>query len=191
MSATTSPDTILLNRFQYCHVLDRNTGVLTLHEGQGAKGKRIQLENHEVLVGTWDKVRAPDGSYAVVLNPFDATRGDIAIGEREVRPGPREFALHPGEVIEGGQVLAEHVLSDDDALLLRAEKDAPHPLAEANTAHPANAILRAGEEFLLTGPRRFIPHKDVRIKEYRKRISLAAAEGKYVQNDDTGAVRLV
>ncbi|MBI4434987.1 hypothetical protein HY635_04230 [Candidatus Uhrbacteria bacterium] len=191
MSTTPSTNTILLNRFQYCHVLDRNTGVITLHEGQGAKGKRIQLESHEELVGTWDKVRVPDGSYAVVLNPFDAARSDIAIGEREVRPGPREFALHPGEVIESGKVLAEHVLADDDALLLRAERDAPHPLAGTSTAHPANAILRAGEEFLLTGPRRFIPHKDVRIKEHRKRISLAAAEGKYVQNDDTGAVRLV
>ncbi len=191
MSTTPSTNTILLNRFQYCHVLDRNTGVITLHEGQGAKGKRIQLESHEELVGTWDKVRVPDGSYAVVLNPFDAARSDIAIGEREVRPGPREFALHPGEVIEGCKVLAEHVLADDDALLLRAERDAPHPLAGTSTEHPANAILRAGEEFLLTGPRRFIPHKDVRIKEHRKRISLAAAEGKYVQNDDTGVVRLV
>lgn len=189
-TALQQQQTILLNRFQYCHVLDRNTGAITLHEGEGGQGKRIQLESHEELVGIWDKVHVPDGKYAVVLNPFNAETSDIAIGEREVRPGPREFALHPGEAIESSKILDEHILTDDEALLLRAEKDVPHPLAGAQE-HPTDALLRAGEEFLLTGPRRFIPHKDVRIKEQRRRISLAAAEGTYVQNDDTGAVRLV
>lgn len=177
---------VLLDRFEYAHVRDKNTGVLTLHEGP----KRIQLASNEELVGKWEKVRVHERQFAVVLNPFDPQAGDIREGERELRIGPAAFSLHPGEVLEGDRVHAEYILADDDALLLRAEKDAPHPLAGTGS-HASDAILRAGEEFLLTGPRRFIPHKDVRIKEQRTRISLAAAEGTYVQNDDTGEVRLV
>lgn len=173
--------TILVNRFQFVHVQDNNTGQVVLREGP----LRLQLESHQQLVeGIHNKVRVADGEFAVILNPYNAEKGDIVEGEREVRIGPCVFALHPGEELERGKVQSEFVLDDSTALLLDAVKDVPHPALEGET-------LRSGMEFLLKGPRRYIPHKDIRVKEVRKSISLAESEGVYVQNNDNGVVRLV
>ena len=171
--------TILLNRFQYCHVQDNNTGKIEIHEGP----TRIQLESHKILIGTYEKIRVFEGQFALVLNPFSVEKNDILEGEREIRIGPNTFPLYPGEKIEGG-VQNEFVLTDDDALLLRAQKDAPHPLESAQ-------IMVAGTELLLRGPRKYIPNKDIIIKEKRTLVSLAEAQGIYIQNNDTGKVRLV
>lgn len=172
--------TFLLNRFQFCHVLDQNSGLLSLHEGP----KRIQLESHQSLVhGVQDRVRVFDGQFAVVLNPFNSAKNDIQQGEREVRVGPTVFSLYPGEILEN-KIRNEYVLTVEDALLLRAEKDVPNPLKPEE-------LIPAGTEVLLKGPRKYIPHKDIKVVEERKSISLAEAEGLYIQNDDTGVVRLV
>jgi hypothetical protein len=177
---------VLLSRFEYCHVRDKNTGALTLHDGP----KRLSLASHEELDDdVRSKIRVHDGQYCIVLNPHSSDTNDILEGEREVRIGPCVFSLFPGERLEGS-VQHEEVLTDDDALLLRAEKNAPHPLAGVG-AIANDAILSSGEETLLTGPTRFIPHKDIRIKERRQSVSLSETEGVYVQNDDTGEVRLV
>lgn len=174
-----SDTTILLNRFQYCHVQDNNTGKIELHEGP----TRIQLESHQLLIGTYEKIRVFEGQFALVLNPFSVERNDILEGEREIRIGPSVFSLYPGEKIESG-VQNEFVLTDDDALLLRAQKDAPHPLE-------LSQIMLAGTELLLRGPRKYIPNKDIIIKEKRVLVSLAEAQGIYIQNNDTGKVCLV
>lgn len=176
--------TILVNRFQYIHIQDKNTGVITLHEGPG----RIQLESHQELIqGIRDKIRVRDGQFAIVLNPYSAEADDIIEGEREVRVGPAVFALHPGEELEANHdnqtVQDEYVLDDSEALLLRAVKDAPHPIEDEKQLH-------AGEEVLLKGIGRYIPHKHIRIIDHREAIALAENEGIYVQNDDTGQVRL-
>lgn len=176
---------VLLDRFEYAHVQDKNTGTLTLHEGP----KRLQLASNEELTGKWEKVRVLERQFAVVLNPFSPTAKDIREGEREVRIGPTVFALHPGERLEG-DVQDEFVLTSDDALLVRAVADAPHPLAGVGGLQP-DAILKSGEKALLTGPRRYIPTKDIRVQERRLSLSLSETEGVYVQNDDTGEVRLV
>lgn len=84
----------------------------------------------------------------------------------------------------GQQVQNEYVLDDRQALLLRAVKDAPHPSVE-------DEIMAAGDEVLLKGPCRYIPNKNIRVTEQRKSLALAQNEGVYVQNDDTGEVRLV
>lgn len=176
---------VLLDRFEYAHVRDKNTGTLTLHEGP----KRIQLASNEELIGKWEKVRVLERQFAVVLNPYSTATKDIREGEREVRIGPTVFALHPGEQLEG-DVQDEFVLTSNDGLLVRAAADAPHPLAGVGGI-PPDAVLKSGEEALLTGPRRYIPTKDIRVKEKRQSLSLSETEGVYVQNDDTGEVRLV
>ncbi len=84
-----------------------------------------------------------------------------------------------------------YVLTDDEAILLRAEADAPHPLSGKNSEYARNSLLRAGEEFLLCGPIHYRPHRNIRVKERRQKLSLSETEGKYVQNDDTGEVVLV
>ena len=175
-----SDKVLFLNRFQFAHTINRNTGVQTLHEGPA----RIQLESHEEQVGPLaDKVRVKDGQFAVVLNPFNPELGDIVEGEREVRIGPVIFPLHPGEQLDKG-VQDEFVLTDSQALLLKARKDAPHPQL-------LGQLLHAGDLFLLRGPCHFIPEKDIDVVERRKQISIDEHEGIFIQNDDTGAVRLV
>jgi hypothetical protein len=175
-----SGDTFLLSRFQFAHIRDNNTGKLSLVEGPD----RIHLESFKEVVGEIQKkIRLFDGQWALVLNPFTLESKDIVEGEREIRVGPAVFSLHPGELLDGG-VRAEIVLDDDQGLLLRARKDAPHPTEE-------DKIVTAGTEVLIRGPRRFIPHKDVVIAEKRSSISLSEDEGVFIQNDDSGVVELV
>ncbi|MBI4434148.1 hypothetical protein HY632_05225 [Candidatus Uhrbacteria bacterium] len=178
---------VLISRFQYAHVRDKNTGALTLREGPD----RLQLASNEELDGEIrEKVRVGDRQFAIILNPFNPATKDIREGERETRIGPVTFALHPGEELEDGKVRDEFVLESDQGLLLRAEKDAPHPLAGTGNIS-ADAILRAGAELLLVGSRRYIPHSNIRIVEERSAVALSRTQGIYVQNDDTGDVRLI
>ncbi|MEW6281132.1 MAG: SPFH domain-containing protein [Candidatus Eremiobacterota bacterium] len=164
---------ILLDRFQYCHVLDHNSGQLRLVEGPA----RLQLESHEGLRGgVMDKVRLGQGQFAVVLNPF-------LDSEREVRVGPLVFSLQPGESLEGG-VQDEFWLTESEGLLLAAEHDAPHPTRPGD-------LLGSGERLLLRGPRSYIPHEHIRVVSRVKALSLAENEGVYVQDHETGEVRLV
>jgi major vault protein len=170
--------TILLNRFQFCHVQDQNLGVITLHEGPG----RVQLESHQALLGTWEKIKVPDRHFAVVHNPYRAEQQDIAIGEREIRIGPKTFSLHPGE--EVGEIKREYTLSDQQGLLLRADKNVSHPDRIEET-------FKVGTEILIRGPRRFIPPNEVTVIEERSSIRLSENDGIYVQNKDSGVLRLV
>lgn len=179
------PKILLLDRFQYVHVQHRDTGVITVIEGP----HRLRLAAHQQLLGTINpKTQLAEREYAIVLNPFDPTTGDIRTGEREVRVGPAIFSLYPGEQLltdgPGGPIYRERVLEPSDGLLIRALRDVPHP-------DQPEATLPAGTEYVLKGPRRYIPHKDIRILEDRNAISLAASQGVYIQNDNTGAVRLV
>jgi major vault protein len=107
----------------------------------------------------------------------------VSLREREVRVGPLLFSLYPGEELDKGDQ-DEYVLKDDEALLLYAYKEVPHPIEPQNVVTP-------GTEILIRGPRRYVPHRDIRVVEKRVSISLSEAEGVYVQNDDTGEVRLV
>lgn len=186
---TNRRETILLNRFQFCHVSDRNSGDVVLHEGPA----RVQLTSNQELVGTFDKIRLSERQWCIVRNPFDVASDDIREGEREQRIGPQVFSLHPGEILERQHTLVESdktgvshevVLTDNEALLVRARLDCPHPLEEGKT-------LAAGEELLVKGPRRIIPHKDLEVIELRKAVSLSENEGVFIQDDDTGKVRLV
>lgn len=171
---------ILLSQFEYCHVVDHRTGQILLYEGP----KRIRLYgSQEILLSPTQKIRLLDGQFTLILNPYNPLTGRIENGEREVRVGPAIFPLYPGEKVDG-EILQEFVIEDDEALLIHAEKDIPHPRTEG-------AILRAGEEFLLRGPTRYVPHKDIRVVERRASKSLSATEGVYVQNDDSGEVVLV
>ncbi len=175
-----SQSAILLNRFQFAHILNKATGTHRLAEGPG----RFTLDSNEELVGeVKHKVQLADRQWVRVHNPFDAETQDIRQGESEIRVGPLTFPLRPFELLDG-EVQNEFVLTVDDALLLRAEKEAPNPLKPEET-------IQAGTKVLLKGPARYIPHKDITVKERRQSLSLSEDEGVYVQNDDTGKVRLV
>ncbi len=170
---------VSLTQFQYAHVVDHKTGKLVLYEGP----EDFRLKWHEELVAIKDKIRVFDRQFAVVINPFVQEKGQIAEGERQIRLGPQAFSLYPGEALEKG-VQDEYVLKDDEALLLYVYKEVPHPFE-------ADKVVTAGTEILFRGPGRYVPHKDIRVVEKRKSLSLSEAEGVYIQDDDTGEVRLV
>lgn len=94
------------------------------------------------------------------------------------------FSLYPGEFLDGSGVQKVIVLSDEDAVLVRAKKTAPHPVESGKVIEP-------GTEILVRGYCRFVPHRHVEIVEKRRSISLSREAGVYVQNNDTGTVRLV
>lgn len=101
--------TLLLTKMEYCHVKDFNTAAVTLVKGP----HRGFLESHEEIYGDppiKKKIVLQDGQYAIVLNPFreyeakpqdeNAPKGEVLMGDREVRIGPQMFALHPGEELD-------------------------------------------------------------------------------------------
>lgn len=171
---------VILDRFQFCWLRDNLTGKVTLREGPS----RFWLGPFgEIEGGIQQKVILRDGEWVRVHNPYTEDQKDIAEGERAIRVGPDCFSLHLGEQLDPQGVQNEIVLTDDDALLVRAIKEAPNPLEPTQ-------LIPAGKEVLVRGFRRFVPHKDIEVTERRVSISLSREQGKYVQNDDTGEVRL-
>ncbi|MBE2194051.1 MAG: hypothetical protein IAE83_07740 [Anaerolinea sp.] len=176
---------LVLDRFHYAHLQDKRTGAIKLAEGPC----RMYLNRQQEILGkVQEKIRLTEGQYVIVLNPYSADKKDIVEGEREVRAGPAIFALHPGEFLapdeHGLLVRTEYVLSEQEALLLQADRDAPHPTLEGK-------LLRAGERYLLQGPGHYTPHKNVRVLHLQASIPLSEGTGIYIQNDDTGEVQLV
>ncbi len=173
---------ILVDRFHFCHVRNKLTGKTTLHAGPSRVWPGLF---GEIIGGIQEKILVPEGHWLRINNPWDPDRKDIVEGERAIRRGPLLIALHPGERLDPAGVEPDIILTDDDALLVQSLKD--------GTPHPINPeeFLPAGQEVLIRGFLRFVPHKDIRIVEERMSISLSHEDGKFVQNDDTGQVRLV
>ncbi|MBI2645121.1 hypothetical protein HYW94_03035 [Candidatus Uhrbacteria bacterium] len=171
---------VILDRFQFCWVRNNLTGKIMLREGPS----RFWLGSFgEIKGGVQKKIILRDGEWVRVHNPYIKEQGDIAEGERAIRVGPDCFSLHFGEQLDSQGVKSEIILTDDDALLVRAIKEAPHPVE-------SHRLISAGKEVIVRGFCRFVPHKDIEIVEHRVSASLSLEEGKYVQNDDTGEVRL-
>ena len=176
---------LVLDEKQYVHVLDSQSGDARLLEGP----TRRSLAFGEQLVGAvQNKVILAERQYCVISNPHNqnpvgtgpgtgaARAAKILYGEREVRQGPQSFSLHPGEKLEG-PVQNEHVLTKYDAVLVKA-------LTDTDGRH-------AGEKFLVKGPAQFVPSKHETILRQVQAIPLSNTDGIYVQNEDTGEVRLV
>jgi major vault protein len=168
---------LLLTKLQYCHVINNNTGVVRLVEGP----HRGSLESNEALYGPIKpKLIVKERQYAVILNPFDAKRGDIRHGDRELRVGPTMFSLFPGEELEADKVNDEYILIRDTGLLVKAVRD----FEDGGTAR------KAGDLWIVPGPSHYIPHKYSMVERFVKAISLGPDEGMYIKNIRTGDVRL-
>jgi len=66
------------------------------------------------------------------------------------------------------------VIHEDEALLLRAEKDYKDP--------KSNQTYKAGQTWMLKGPIDYIPDIEIKIVEKRKAYPLAENEGIYVRD---------
>ncbi len=166
------PRKVILDAQHYCQLMDRKTGASYALEGPIRRG----LSYDESVIGeAAKKIVLDEQSYAVIKNPFDNAVKKITYGEREVRVGPQTFSLHPGEEIEG--ISKVHALTKYDGLVVKTA-----------SSGSGRAI---GEEFVVKGPARFIPSKHERIIREIRGIPLSDTEGIYIQNRDTGEVRLV
>jgi len=159
----------------------------------------------EQVVGPVKITTLTDREYAVVLDPF--VNGEQMLGTRQIRRGETSFFLLPGETLEGNKVQKVHVLSEDDALLVRANKafnDTMDPARMVNPFRKATAApsktgsnasgginRRPGDLWMVYGPCEYVPSVEVEIAEKRQALPLDENEGIYIRNRQTGRVRSV
>eukprot|EP00003_Mantamonas_plastica_P021861 TRINITY_DN360_c0_g1_i6.p1 TRINITY_DN360_c0_g1~~TRINITY_DN360_c0_g1_i6.p1 ORF type:complete len:1008 (+),score=320.83 TRINITY_DN360_c0_g1_i6:471-3494(+) len=117
--------------------------------------------------------------YCVVLNPYK--NGKPQLGQRELRKGEQSFFLLPGESFEDG-IQSVHVLSEDEAILLRAKEEFTDDKGE---------LHKPGQRWMIHGPIDYVPPVEVEILEIRPAIPLDDNEGIYVRDVRSGKVRYV
>jgi len=138
---------------------------------------------HEIVVGDVAITTLSKQQYCIVLNPVDR-EGVPQWGKRELRRGEMNFFLQPGEKLESGVQTVE-ILGEEEALLLRSNENFTEEVDEKKIAR------RPGEEWMIYGPRKYVPPAEVRILERRRRIPLDENEGIYVRDKSTGKVYTV
>lgn len=136
----------------------------------------------EEVVGEVPSTTLSNRQYCVILDPYDEKNRINKWGSRHLKQGEATFFLQPGEKLEGGVVQEVKVLSEDEALLLQAIEDLKDTEGKQR---------KAGERWLILGPREYIPPVQVRIIEKRRKIPLDENEGIYIRNLTTGEVRCV
>lgn len=100
---TTKKKMDFLTDMQYCHILNKRTGKLTLKEGP-ARLKRSTGLFFKIHGEIKQKIIVKEDEYAVVMNPVSKERKKQVMGIWELREGPDSFALHPGEELWRGAV---------------------------------------------------------------------------------------
>lgn len=117
--------------------------------------------------------------YCYVLHPVDA-QGKNQAGKKVLRTGECTFFLHPYEQLDGG-IYNVYVLDESEALLLKAIEDFEDK--------EAGVTRKAGEKWMIYGPRDYIPEINIEVLERRGSIPLAEDEGLYIRDTRTGEVR--
>ncbi|RKH46802.1 hypothetical protein D7Y23_23135 [Corallococcus sp. AB050B] len=167
---------ISLKNREYAYIEDANRGVVLMEVGP----RVLTLEAHLTLVAKERMVEVGAGSWCVVRNPVVRVDGQVAldefgqarvaVGDREVRVGPKVFPLYPGEELEG-DIVPEYVLGVSEALRLRA-------LTAFTDTHVPDAPRRreAGDEWLVRGPGRYVPGESVTVVSLEKARVLKETE---------------
>lgn len=166
------PEKIILDKEQYCYVINKKSGEIPTQEGPC---RRVLAYDEQLLGSIEDKIIVPEHSFCVIKNPIDEGTQEIQHGKREIRVGPKLFPLYPGEELE--QIRSEYVLTKYDGLLIKT--------LTSFDGH------NAGDEFLVIGPKTYIPTKNEKIVKEVRGTPLSDTDGIYVQNKDTGDARLV
>lgn len=145
---------------------------------------------NENVIGEVAITTLTNRQFCVVLNPYDKN-GVQHLGYREQRKGECSFFLQPGETLADG-VQNIHVLSEEEALLVRAQSTFGESDDETHTA---------GEVWMVHGPCEYIPPVEVEVitppenassrSAIRRAIPLDDNEGVYVRNIRSGEVRMV
>ncbi|XP_065828200.1 major vault protein-like [Oscarella lobularis] len=129
----------------------------------------------EEVVKVVNKTILTNIQYCVVVNPV--IDGKNRLSQRQLRRGPAEFFLSPGEHLERG-IQSAFILAVDEALVLRATE-----------AFVDDETHRApGDRWMIEGPTSYVPPTQVVVERQSKAIPLGENEGVYVQDTQTGAV---
>lgn len=166
--------------FKDCYGIERKAGQEWL-----VTSKLTQLhipDVYEELVKEVPAIALSSRQYCIILDPYDEKQRANKWGGRLLRQGEATFFLQPGESLEGGNKQDIIVLSEDEALLLQAIED---------TVDTEKKNRKAGERWLIKGPREYIPPVQVRVITKRKRIPLDENEGIYVRNGQTGEISVI
>ncbi|KAK3701446.1 hypothetical protein RRG08_015866 [Elysia crispata] len=124
------------------------------------------------------------GQYAVILNPVDE-KGKAQLGQKALQVGLCSFFLHPYESLDKNTVQNARILSEQESLVLQA-------INNFTEAFDGKKIKRkTGDRWLINGPCSYIPPVEVEIIKQRSNIPLNKNDGIYVQNLQSGKVRLV
>jgi major vault protein len=135
---------------------------------------------YETVIGDVTVTTLTKQQYCVVLNPVNKV-GTPQWGKRELRKGEASFFLLPGEKLERGVQTVE-ILGEEEALLLRANE------AFTEDEDDKKQERTPGEEWMIYGPRKYVPPVEVRILERRRKLPLDENEGIYVRDKSTGSV---
>jgi major vault protein len=80
------------------------------------------------------------------------------------------------------------LLGEEEALLLRCIESFTEELVEGKTGEVSKTKRGPGEEWLIHGPRKYVPPVQVQTLERRRKIPLDVTEGIYVRDKNTGEV---
>jgi major vault protein len=134
---------------------------------------------HEAVVDTKKPYILNSRQYCYVLHPVDE-QGKNQFGKKILVVGECTFFLHPYEQLDGA-IYNVFVLDESEALLLKANED----LEDTE----AGVTRKAGEKWMIYGPRDYIPATNIEVLERRNSIPLAEDEGLYIRDTRTGEVR--
>jgi major vault protein len=167
---------IVIPEYNYIHVAEPDGSVKLV-----AEPGTYHLKFGEQLMFQPKMMQIVDqGRYATIKNPYDATTKKIKSGEVETREGPLCFPLYPGEELK--TLNNVRVLDSHSALIVEASQ---------TFTDASGTVRRAGEQYRILGPRRYIPHECEQIQEEVKGVHLHEGKGLYVQNRNTSEVRLI
>ncbi|CAF3396732.1 unnamed protein product [Rotaria socialis] len=139
------------------------------------------LNVYEQLVAIIDMKTLNSRQYCVILNPFSAD-GKNQFGKRKLVVGEKSFFLQPNEQMEKG-IQDVFILCGDEGVVVKC--------IESFQDEIDNVIRVPGEQWVVRGPREYIPPVQVEVLQKRKAIPLDENEGIYVRNLITGRVRAV
>eukprot|EP01089_Gocevia_fonbrunei_P023006 TRINITY_DN9522_c0_g1_i2.p1 TRINITY_DN9522_c0_g1~~TRINITY_DN9522_c0_g1_i2.p1 ORF type:complete len:470 (-),score=93.95 TRINITY_DN9522_c0_g1_i2:61-1470(-) len=170
-------DLIKIPPFFYLHVLDLNKNVVRVITGPR---RYTRLDNEKVVLFPTAMILVSPRNYCVIENPVNKEDNDeisfdpsgqakLRHGESEIRFEQPPFPLYPGEKLKGIKPL--QVIPPLSSLRLRAKRDfidrtPSNPSRTSDSSEGSSGKHRvAGDEWLLAGPRTYIPQVEVSVVE--------------------------
>lgn len=136
---------------------------------------------HDQVFSTVKPITLTSREYCIVENPYD-DEGKPQWGKKEVRVGEQTFFLKPSENLIG-KTQKVFILDENDALILEANEDFYDDEFRVHR--------RARENWMIKGPREYIPNINVDVKREQKARALDSNEGVYIRDLVSGRVKAV